>query len=130
VARKAISSSGRSEERQTVVFEYIKSPLFRVIHADGAIGGITPTGNVHVAFHSDRPAIPRTQVFHRNSDGTLGDIIPEHTVTRPGIIREMDVDVILSESSAVALRDWLTGRIDDLRATKNQLRKIARKKPK
>jgi hypothetical protein len=65
-----------------IAFEYIKSNLFRVIHADGAIGGVTPSGNLHLAFFSERPAIPRMIVHKRDPSGTLGPPIPEKTITR------------------------------------------------
>lgn len=40
-------------------FNYIKSAQFRVIHADGAIGGVTPNGFIHMALFNERAAIPR-----------------------------------------------------------------------
>src|SRR3954469_15164957 len=49
-------------DERVVVIEYIKSSYFRVVHSTGAIGGITPEGNIHMAFFSERPAIPRMQV--------------------------------------------------------------------
>jgi hypothetical protein len=112
---KTTSEPELPQEDEVVVFEYIKSQLFRVIHSDGAIGGITPTGNVHVAFYSDRAAIPKVQVHRKNPDGTLGDLLKKHTVVRPGIVREMDVDVILSPAAAEALMLWLSDRLKDLK---------------
>jgi hypothetical protein len=64
---KTTSEPELPQEDEVVVFEYIKSQLFRVIHSDGAIGGITPTGNVHVAFYSDRAAIPKVQGSQKKS---------------------------------------------------------------
>lgn len=114
MARKP-KTNGPSPEEQTVVFEYIKSQFFRVVHADGAIGGITPEGNVHIAFFNDRVAIPRVQVHKKNPDGTLGPLIPERTVVRPGIIREMDVDVVLSPDAVETIVKWLGDRLVDLK---------------
>jgi hypothetical protein len=95
------------EPSQNVVFEYIKSPLFRVIHADGAIGGVTPTGSIHFALYSERGAIPRQTVHPRNPDGTLGDAIPSQTIQRPGVIREMDVDVVMNVGFVPVFITWL-----------------------
>ena len=100
-------------DQSLLIFEYIKSPSFRVIHADGAIGGLTPQGNIHFALYSERTAIPRMHVFKANPDGTLGAQISEQTVTRPGIIREMDVDVVLSPQVAEGLLAWLTDRVNE-----------------
>jgi hypothetical protein len=93
------------EEQKNVVFEYIKSPLFRVIHADGAIGGLTPAGNVHFALYSERSAIPQMTVHPHRPDGTVGP--PGQTVARPGIVREMDVDVVISPNFIPAFIEWL-----------------------
>lgn len=103
-----------AQEPTNVVFEYIKSQHFRVIHADGAIGGITPTGNVHMAFYSERTAIPQMMVHEANPDGTVGKILPEQTMVRPGIIREMDVDVVLNFRGVESLLAWLIDRKKEL----------------
>src|SRR3989442_6878794 len=47
---------------QDVTFHYIKSSQFRVVHADGIIGGVTPRGLIHIAVFSERPAIPQVIV--------------------------------------------------------------------
>ena len=41
------------DAKRTVTFDYIKSNLFRVIHADGVWGGIAPTGKIHLSFFND-----------------------------------------------------------------------------
>ena len=50
-------------EPNEVAFDYIKTSDFRIIWADGAIGGPTARGYVHVALYAERPAIPRRQVL-------------------------------------------------------------------
>lgn len=111
MAKRAIKVS---DPAKRVTIEYIKSQSFRVIHADGAIGGVTPSGNVHLALYSERAAIPRTLVHEANDDGSLGNPIPEETIVRPGLIREMDVDVILTRPAVEGLLKWLTDRMKDL----------------
>ena len=98
-----------------VVFDYLKSAHFRVIYATGAIGGLTPEGNIHFALYNERSAIPR-QVAHPLDDtGTLGEEIPDRRVSREGIVREVEVDVILSRQAAEGLVSWLQGKIDELK---------------
>lgn len=53
-------------------------------------------------------------VHRRNENGTLGNPIPEQTVARPGLIREMDVDVVIGPNSIDALITWLQDRRTDL----------------
>lgn len=88
------ASQPKAEPPKTLSFEYIKSQFFRVIHADGAVGSITPTGKLHIAFYSERLAIPKMTVHEHRADGTLGKVISEQTISKSSIIREMDVDVI------------------------------------
>ncbi len=107
--KKQKESQGRSE----VKFDFIKSQYFRVIHADGAIGGVTPAGLIHFALYSERAAIPRQITHLLNPDKTLGERVFEETVAREAIVREMDVDVILSIAFAENLRKWLGEKIKD-----------------
>jgi hypothetical protein len=100
--------------RDTVALEYIKSQFFRVIHVDGAIGGPTPTGHIHLALFSERPAIPR-RVVVPIANGSLGDPIPAETVVRDGMVREMDVDIMMSLSTAEQLGNLLAQIVEDIK---------------
>jgi hypothetical protein len=95
-----------------IVLEYIKSQYFRVIHADGAIGGPTPSGHIHLALFSERSAIPRRLVAPVEA-GKMGDFIQEETVVRDGMIREMDVDVMMSLSAAEEISKLLARMVAD-----------------
>jgi hypothetical protein len=101
-----------------VTFNYIKSSLFRVIHVDGAIGGITPRGLIHCSIYSERAAIPRITRQPLNADGTLGD--QEIVESREGVAREMEVDLIFDERTAKELYDWLGGRLEKLAAVRKE----------
>jgi hypothetical protein len=97
-----------------IVIEYLKSQHFRVIHVDGGIGGPTPSGHIHLAVFSERPAIPRRLVADV-SGGAIGDPIPEETVVRDGMIREMDIDMVMSMSAAEEIGKLLTKIAADLK---------------
>lgn len=109
------ATRGNGHQPDRVVFEYLKSQYFRVIHADGAIGSVTPHGHIHVAIYSERPAIPRKMAFARTDQGALGAELPEERVAREGIVREMDVDIIMSVAVAESLKTWLSTKIDEAR---------------
>jgi hypothetical protein len=112
-AKIAGSASTMTDERQPRVrFFYIKSNQFRVVHVDGAVGAITPRGNLHIAVYSERPAIPRQTEHELNLEtGQLGE--PISTEGKEGVIREMEVDLMLSAQATVELRDWLNKRIEE-----------------
>jgi hypothetical protein len=120
------TNGGTTGDDEIVVFEYIKSQFFRVIHADGAIGGITPHGNIHFALYSDRGAIPRALVYRRGKDGSIGEQLADQTVVRPGVIREMDVDVVLSSSAAESLHSWLGDRLKELADRREKIKQAKR----
>lgn len=98
----------------TLQFDYIKSNLFRVIHADGALGGLTPSGMIHIALYNERLAIPRSVVHSVDETGKLGKQIKSDG--RPGLVREVEVDVFVTIATAESLVDWLKDRIEEARS--------------
>ncbi len=107
-------SSGNGEETPRINFDYIKAQHFRVIHADGAIGGLTPNGHIHMALYSERAAIPRRMVFPLEAN-KLGGEIQSERVSRDAYVREIDVDVMMTLDVAEALRQWLDDKVKELR---------------
>ena len=99
----------RREQLPQVAFDYIKGNLFRVVHVDGAIGGATPNGGLHIAFFSERLPIPQREVRSVNPDGSLGGIA--ESKVRPAIVREIDFDIIMSLPVAEGLVSWLQERV-------------------
>jgi hypothetical protein len=97
-----------------VKFDYIKSNFFRIVHADGVFGGVSPHAKIYMTFWSSRPPIP-TQVVHRVTvDGTLGEEIRDKRTGRDAIIREAEVGVLMDLDIAKSFRSWLDERIKAL----------------
>lgn len=103
-----------SEAPSSVTFHYIKANDFRVVHVDGAIGGITPRGLIHAAIYNERAAIPQTVVNSLNTDGLVGEVMEVNV--KPGIVREMQVDLLLDRDAAESLRIWLGEKVAELDA--------------
>ncbi len=113
---------------QKMRFDYLKSPLFRMIHADGVVGGPTPKGLLFLSFFNERMPIPQ-QIVHTidqvESAGTafgqptfrarLGEEILAERVSRESIIRETEVGVLLDLPTAEKLHDWLSTQIVQMR---------------
>ena len=95
---------------QQVLFHYIKSNEFRVIHADGAVGGLTPRLWVQMALYSERIPIPQRQVFQVAEDGTVNDP-PLEVETKGGIVREVEAEVLMDINTAKALARWLDAQV-------------------
>jgi hypothetical protein len=95
-----------------VPFHYIKSNLFRVLHADGALGNVTPGGLIFVGFYSERAPIPQMMVHEITDVGQVGPERTEERISKKGIIREVDVGAIMSVETAEHLVVWLQEKID------------------
>ena len=106
MARKTPAGSDK------VDMHFIKSNYFRVIHADGAWGGTTPAGNIGMTFYSERSPIPTRLVHKITPDGKLGGELSR--TVRKGIVREAEVQVVLSVGVAKALISWLENKIQNV----------------
>ena len=85
---------------------YEKGKLFRVIHVDGALGGLTPTRNIFVSLYSQRDPLPQVIEQRFSPDGTLGDEIAREG--KAGLFREMEIGLVLTSSVARELAKFLT----------------------
>lgn len=109
-----------SEPAPKIVFNYIKSNFFRVIHADGVIGGLTPRGLIHCALFSERLPIPR--VTEHLVDMEKGVLLDQTIIEgRQGIVRELEIDIFLTKTSAKELIEWLNSRISELEAAEKAI---------
>ena len=106
---------------KSLSIEYIKSNSFRVIHADGIHGGLSPDLDIHMAIFTERWPFPR-EIFHAiNEDGTLGPEDLTKRKVRKGLVREIDADVIIDVQTAKSIVTWLNEKImqiDALHASK------------
>lgn len=112
-------------ETSAVQFHYIKSGLFRTVHVSGAIGSVTPSGNIHCALFNERPAIPRVTRHEIDASGQLNkdSIVVDG---RDGFVREMEIDLVMSVDAARDLKDWLDLKINEAEKFASLKKKIAR----
>ena len=106
----------KPEVPSRLLFHWIKSGYFRVVHADGAYGGISPRGYVHFALYNERAAIPK--LSEREVSTTEdGSVVagPERTVeSREGSIREVEVEIIMDQRTAFEFFEWFKQKIEIL----------------
>ncbi|MCC6572194.1 MAG: hypothetical protein IT462_00255 [Planctomycetes bacterium] len=98
-----------SERPKVVPYHYVKCTDFRTIHVDGAIGGPTPRGLIHVAVYSERPAIPQRIDVGIGVDGRLNQEVSRSG--KDGILRELQCDLVLDLNAAESLANWLNRNI-------------------
>lgn len=99
-------------EVNRIAYHYVKSPAFRTLHMDGAMGASTPSGMLHMAIYAERPAIPQRTEHEVDADGRVGAMIPAGTVAKSGVVRELQADVMMDPGTAVALLLWLAEQLE------------------
>ncbi len=97
---------------EQIEYHYLKSNFFRVVHADGAFGGITPRGYIHFSLFNERGPIPKKTVREIREDGTLSPQTIKKS--KAGVVREIEIDVVLDKDAAVHLHSWLGRKIIEL----------------
>jgi hypothetical protein len=116
----AISGS-TSPVGQKIKFHYLKGNLFRIVHVDGALGGLTPSLDLFIRLYHQRAPIPQVTVQKMNENGQLGDEIMEERETKEGIIREVEIGLIMNVQTAKQLQKWLADKIQLVDKAQHQL---------
>lgn len=97
-----------------IFFNYLKSNFFRTVYADGVYGGVTPNGMIHCAFYNTRSAFPKqTSVTMPEPGLNAGPEQIEDAL--PGMVREIEVDVMMDVSFALSFQSWLDQKIEFLK---------------
>ena len=96
-------------------FHYLKSPSFRVVHCDGAIGSLSPQGYIAAAIFSERIPIPQQTVQIIDANGAIGAENLGRRVQREGIVREVEVELIMNISTAENLAQWLLKHVEAIK---------------
>ena len=101
---------------EEVTFDYERSPFFRVVHSNGAWGGITPRQELSVTFYSERRAPPQSVTHKLTPEGRLGSEIRRDESSH--IQRECEVEVLMSMDEAESLHRWIGEKIEEWRKDK------------
>ena len=99
-----------------VKFHYIKGNFFRVVHMDGVFGGLSPSGDIFASVFSQRPPIPTLTVQSVKETGELGDELMSERAVRDGLVREIEIGLVMRPEVAEQLIKWLQERVDQYKA--------------
>ncbi len=125
-ASKGNGKAAKVAKPDQVTFHYLKGPDFRTIHVDGAIGGLTPSGHLHIAFYAERMAIPQQTTQQVNPDGTLGDESTREV--KEGVVRQMETDIIVNESTARNIKVWLDQKLEEFEVRRKAVEALKKAK--
>ncbi len=99
----------KSKSDKPYIVHFLKSNSFKVIHADGAHGGISPKGLLNMSVFSERLPIPKKEIF-KEEDGVLKHF---DRVGKEDLVREVEATILMDYPTMVMIRDWMTGQIKE-----------------
>jgi hypothetical protein len=89
---------------------------YRSIACNGAWGGITPRGDIHVDFFIEKQGVPESVTQRVAEDGTLGAISEMKPEKR--IVRRLQVGILMTAEEAKNLVKFLSDKIEQLEKVK------------
>lgn len=120
--RKVVKSEQNSTKLAPLEVHYIKGNFFRVVHANGVFGGITPKNEIQMDFFSERWAIPQVVRYELSQTAeieggqfqqlSLGNEIDREG--KDGAVREVEVGVTVSLETAKSMLNWLKKNVEQL----------------
>ena len=87
-----------------------KSKDFRLIPAEGAMGGITPSQMFQINFYVESPNIPSEVTHELEGNGKLGAQLDQKMVGGE-IIRELQQAILMTVPQAESLAHWILNTI-------------------
>ena len=98
-------------EDKKLTITTVKGPDYKVMPAEGALGGVTPSQMFQINFYIEAPNIPVEVTHSLSEDGKLGEQLSQ--VTQGGdIIREMQSAVLMTIPQAESLAHWILNTLD------------------
>lgn len=101
-----------TDDGKKIQIHYKKIEGYRTYHVDGAYGGLTPKANIYVEFFVERHPTPKIVEHTVGVDGMLGEGRKVDGLN--GIVRQIECGISLDLTTAIALRDFLSGQISKL----------------
>ncbi len=108
-----------AEKPTKITFKYVHPENLRDLYANGVFGGVTPRNEIYIHFYSERHPIPKTATHDLDDKGVPskdGDI-----KLGGDVVRLVQSSIIINEGTAIALRNWLNERLENI----NKLKKGA-----
>jgi len=100
-------------KKDKINIHYQKNPLYREIHVDGLIGGLTPRGNVTISFYAERLVIPKCEEYKVTEDGQLKELVKVSEDSKQGIIREVEFEAYLDINTLKDIKNWAELKIKE-----------------
>ena len=103
----------QDETHNEVHFHYGKDPMYRIVHATGAQGSITPGGLVNFDLYTERGLAPDSETFALSPEGKMGEKLGDSSESGIHVSRDRQVGVVMSPKDAERLGSWLIKRAQE-----------------
>lgn len=97
-------------DKSQIDVHYIKNNDFKSIFVTGAYGGIAGSGLLNLNLFTERAPIPSSITYELIEGGFLGEEISR--TSRDGIIREVQIGLLMDENTARSLISFLTKALE------------------
>ena len=102
-------------EQSQIKFKYVFTKDYNPVYCNGAFGGISTSGEIVANFFLERMPIPNFLINSVNEDGSLSGVVTmDPQDFNETVIRYISTGIVLSETSAKAIYEWLGNQIQEL----------------
>ena len=123
-----MAAKKKGTAKKEFTFKYIIPDHIQDCYVNGAFGGVTPRNEISMHLFCERHPIPKNIKHTINSDGSLSEKI---LIEQGGdAVRIIQSSVIMDENTAIAVRDWLNGRLKHLESLREKDKKATKKPTK
>jgi hypothetical protein len=104
-----------SLKKQEIRFSYEYPAGYSQQYVNGALGGVSPRGEIIANFFFEKPVLPLSVVNEITPSGTIGgEIAEEPAEMRSTFVRAVTTGIILNYENARNLHAWLGEKIKEL----------------
>ena len=99
-----------SEIDGVLEFEYVKSKDYKIYHATGAWGGLSPRSEIYIDFFIEKAEPPeKSKLYVKDKEAIKEEKIPKEDK----LIRELQACFILRPDIAYAIGEWLIKKAEE-----------------
>jgi len=115
-----LADTDKGKAASELSINYIKSPQYREMTCDGALGGITSKNKIWMALYAERHPLPRVLTYKAVATDEPNAVRIDETgpplrvESKEGVIRHVEFSTYMTLEVAQALHKWLGERIAQL----------------
>ena len=111
----AVKKETKDVNEHQVKIKYIFRDDYNPVYANGAYGGINPTGEIVANFYFERFPLPKVEIMKEDCT----DFEPSDLADTA--VRFIDTGVILSPQTAEVLAKWLLAQVEQVKKLKSDI---------